>query len=98
MGTINFKALARLALKGADSLVPDLLPNGKRDGNEWIALNPHREDKSLGSFRVNLRNGKWADFATNDRGGDLVSLVAFVRQTGQVEAARTILAYFGGRQ
>ena len=54
------------------------LPDGRQDGDEWIALNPTRADKTAGSFKVNLKTGAWLDNATNDRGGDSVSLYAFI--------------------
>ena len=45
-------------------------------GHEWVAKNPTRADRHAGSFSVNLRSGKWADFATGDKGGDVVALAA----------------------
>jgi hypothetical protein len=39
---------------------------------EYIVLNPRRADNHLGSFSINLRTGCWADFSSNDRGGDPV--------------------------
>ena len=50
-----------------------------------------------GSFSVNLETGRWADFSTGDRGGDPVSLAAYVFGTSQVEAARTLAAVLGVR-
>jgi hypothetical protein len=41
-------------------------------------------------IRVNLRTGKWADFATGDRGGDPVSLAAFLFDLSQREAAQRL--------
>src|SRR5262245_23570473 len=84
---VDFNAINEAALALFPSLVRSWLPEGKICGSEWTALNPHRPDRSLGSFKVNLRNGKWCDFATGDRGGDPVSLAAYVFQTSQVEAA-----------
>ena len=55
-------------------LLMSLLPFGKREGQEYVALNPTRHDNKQGSFSVNLISGKWADFATGDSGGDIVSL------------------------
>ena len=49
-----------------------LVPHGRRLGSEWIARNPTRADRHLGSFKINLRTGRWADFATGDAGGDLI--------------------------
>ena len=41
-------------------------------------MNPTRPDRRAGSFKVNLRTGRWADFATGDKGGDAVSLAAYL--------------------
>tara|TARA_Y100001949_G_C15950620_1_gene314552 strand:+ start:446 stop:673 length:228 start_codon:yes stop_codon:yes gene_type:complete len=57
-------------------LVRKWLPNGKREGHEWVSVNPTRADQSAGSFKVSLKDGKWSDFATGDAGGDMVSLWA----------------------
>jgi hypothetical protein len=37
-----------------------------------------------------LRTGHWADFATGDKGGDPVSLVAYLEGVSQGEAARML--------
>jgi hypothetical protein len=64
-------------------------------GHEWVARNPTRADRKPGSFRVNLRTGRWADFATGDAGGDPVSLAAYLSGTGQAEAARALADMLG---
>jgi len=71
------------------------LPDGKRLRHEWIALNPRRADRSPGSFSVNLQTGKWGDFAVGDTGGDVVSLAAYLFNTTQVDAARTLAVSLG---
>lgn len=62
------------------------LPNGRREDNEYTALNPTRNDKNLGSFKISLKSGKWIDFATGDKGGDIISLYAYVNGITQSEA------------
>lgn len=57
------------------------LPNGKREGNEWSAINPTRADSTTGSFKVNMITGKWMDGATGDKGGDTVSLYAYLNES-----------------
>ena len=71
-------------------LVPSILPQGKRMGREWVALNPTRSDRSLGSFRINLNSGAWADFATGDTGGDLISLASYLYGMSPYEAAQYV--------
>ena len=71
--------------------VCSLAPDGFRRGNEWIAKNPRREDRRPGSFSVNLATGRWADFALSaTKGGDLISLAAYLASLSQVEAARNL--------
>jgi putative DNA primase/helicase len=85
------KAAATAALDAAHDLVPEWLPEGYRRGQEWEAINPAREDTHPGSFSVNLVTGRWNDYADPDaKGGDLVSLLAFVNRCTQIEAARHI--------
>lgn len=96
MNNINFTDL-KDALSGHEySILKQLLPTGKKVGNEYIALNPTRSDKNLGSFRINTRTWKWADFATNDRGGDIISLYAYIRGLNQLTAAKELLQVTGG--
>ena len=89
----DFRQIATDALTRSESIVAGLLPDGKRSGQEWIARNPTRADATAGSFSVNLQTGRWADFASGDKGGDLISLVAFVRGTTQGEAALEITGH-----
>ena len=77
------------------NLVRTWCPQGRMAGHEWQALNPTRPDKNLGSFSVNVRTGKWADFATGDKGGDPVSLAAYIFRTSQADAARALAAALG---
>lgn len=73
----------------AEALVGELLPGGRREGAEWVALNPTRGDRSLGSFRIHLRGpkaGVWADFATGET-GDALGLVAYIKFGGDRSAA-----------
>lgn len=56
-GEINAAALAVLA-----ALLPRWLPGGQRRSHEWVARNPTRVYRQPGSFSVNMRTGRWADF------------------------------------
>ena len=69
--------------------------DGKCVGAELVALNPRRGDRHPGSFKINRYNGRWADFATGDQGGDPVSLVAYLANVSQVEAARLLARMLG---
>ena len=57
------------------------LPDGRQDGSEWVAINPTRNDKNIGSFRINTSSGLWIDNASKDSGGDAVSLYAYLFRT-----------------
>jgi putative DNA primase/helicase len=92
---IDFKQTAKRALGVSKSLVPTILPHGFQQGCEWVSINPNRKDQSQGSFKVNLSTGKWADFATNDRGGDFISLIAYLDNCTQHQAAKKILKIIG---
>jgi hypothetical protein len=72
------------------------LPGGRIEGAEYVALNPCRADHRPGSFRINTRTGRWADFAVTDaRGGDVVSLAAYLGGIGQAEAASRLAVMLG---
>jgi hypothetical protein len=72
------------------------LPGGRIEGPEYVALNPCRADRRPGSFRINTRTGRWADFAVADaRGGDVVSLAAYLAGISQIEAAERLAEMFG---
>ena len=92
---VDFKAVSSAALSALDFVVPQLLPGGRRESGEWVARNPTRNDAKPGSFKVNLRSGVWCDFATGDRGGDPVSLVAYLADVSQGEAARLLAQMLG---
>src|SRR5262249_55711965 len=94
-GRIAFARIGAAALDHAHTLVCRWLPEGRRDGVEWVAINPTRTDNRKGSFKVNLRTGRWSDFATADSGGDLIGLAAYLFRLDQSEAARKIASALG---
>ena len=92
---VDFAEINRAALPRLPSLVRAWCPQGRMCGHEWQALNPTRNDKTPGSFSINTRTGRWADFSTGDRGGDVTSLAAYLLHCSQVEAARTLAVALG---
>ena len=92
---INFEEVKALMRGSEGAILYRLLPHGKKRGHEYVALNPRRNDSKLGSFSINLHSYKWSDFATGDRGGDLISLWAYVRGINNLEAAKEILTVLG---
>jgi hypothetical protein len=93
--TIDFSSIAAAALRHLPELLHRWLPDGRRQGREWVARNPTRTDKSPGSFKVNMRTGRWADFATAEKGGDVISLAAYLFDLTQLEAARKVAGMLG---
>jgi hypothetical protein len=92
---IAFDRVAAASLRCADSVVRRWLPDGRREGAEWISRNPTRNDHRIGSFKINLASGRWGDFATGDSGGDLISLAAYLFKLSQADAARKIADMIG---
>lgn len=97
---IEIQRIANAALLAADNLLADWLPDGTRKGKEYWAINPVRGDRTPGSFSIDCQTGKWHDFASGDKGGDLISLLAYLRGWRQIDAARFIAGQlcqpFGG--
>lgn len=93
--SIAFRRIAETAAASSESIVRRWLPDGRREGGEWVARNPKRADAHRGSFKVNLRSGLWSDFATGDRGRDLVALGAYLFDLPQDEAARRVADMLG---
>ena len=89
---IDFMSVNEAALRALPAIVRRWLPEGRRQGREWVARNPRRQDRTLGSFKVNLLTGRWADFAVGAAGGDVVSLAAYLFGLSQGEAARKVAA------
>ncbi len=59
-------------------------------------MNPRRPGSDgSGAFRVNLHSGAWGDFAGTDKGGDLVSLFAYVNNCSQADACRSVAKQLG---
>ncbi len=92
---IDFAAINHAAVAVLPLLIARWAPGGILCGSEYIALNPTRADRRPGSFKVNIRTGRWADFSTGDKGGDPISLAAYLAGTGQAEAARNLAVMLG---
>jgi hypothetical protein len=93
--SIAFGHIASQAAKSAPTIVDRWLPGGRREGREWVVRNPRRSDGKAGSFKVNLSTGRWSDFATGDRGGDLIALAAYLFDLKQNEAAERVAEMLG---
>jgi len=88
-GTINARLLGQ-----ASSLLSQWFPAGRLNGHEFlIGALDGREGRSLS---INVDTGKWADFSSSgDKGGDLISLYAAMKNIKQVDAARELAPLVG---
>ena len=93
--SIDFRRIAEEATAKAEPILRRWLPDGRREAGEWVARNPKRADRRRGSFKVNLRTGKWGDFASGDKGGDIIALGAFLFDLAQAQAAVRVAEMLG---
>jgi uncharacterized protein (DUF927 family) len=96
MSHSDFRTVAVAALSRFDAVANWLgIGGGKNQGREYLPINPTRADTKPGSFTINRDSGAWADFASGDKGGDLVSLVAYLHGIKQGEAADRLAEFLG---
>ena len=89
----QIKQTADEALNLLPGLLFEIIPGGRLVGKEYTC-----SDLSGGlgkSCKVNVTTGKWSDFATDEGGGDLVSLLAAIRRYSQSEAAQELAEKLG---
>ena len=71
-----------------ESLCHSWLAGGKIKGGQYRIGGI---DGSIGSsMSINLRTGQWYDHATEDKGGDLISLYAAINNLTQIESAKEL--------
>lgn len=85
---IDFAALAARLLSQSRSLLPAWFPEGRFSGHEFLVGSLSGEKGK--SLSINWTTGAWADFATGEKGGDLISLYAAVHHVEQIDAARIL--------
>lgn len=90
---IKFDALARELLGRAESLCEQWLPGGVKRGHEYVCGSVRGGEGS--SCSINLTTGKWADFASGEKGGDLISLYAAGNDMDNGAAAIAIARDYG---
>ena len=76
-----------------DSILPDLLPDGRQNGREYVcgSLQGGPGD----SCKTNLDTGKGSDFSTGESWKDVIDLWAKIRGIRQGEAAKELAERFG---
>jgi Family of unknown function (DUF5906) len=88
---IDFEAINRRALAMLPELLREWLPGGRLEGDEYVARNPTRADRTAGSFKINVRTAQWADFVpSGPYGTDVVGFYAYINAIEQGEAAKRV--------
>lgn len=86
--SIDFAGLAANLLARSDSLLPEWLPGGKLRGTEYVCGNLRGDPGD--SLSVNVKTGVWADFATDEKGGDLIDLYAAIHRMTKGDVAKAL--------
>lgn len=84
----DFEQLGQRLLADIQNLLPRWLPGGRLVGHEWSCGSLRGEQGD--SLKVNINTGKWADFAGDEKGGDLISLYAAIQGISQGDAFREL--------
>jgi hypothetical protein len=72
------EAIEEDALYYADEVLAEIVPGGELQGDEYVVLNPTRDDAELGSFKFNISSSLWGDFATDDHGKGFISFAHYI--------------------
>lgn len=91
----EYPHIASAALKYVPLIAFRWLPDGRREGQEWVACSPMRNVRRLASLKINLRTGSWTDVVTGDEGDDVISLAAYLHDLSQSAAASRISNMLG---
>ncbi|MCZ4065706.1 hypothetical protein NB636_08065 [Oxalobacter aliiformigenes] len=83
---VNDRALSQIA-----SLLAEWLPNGVKNGNEYVVGSKYGEAGKSMSIRISGdKAGYWSDFAAGDSGSDLISLYAYINNLDQGAALKEV--------
>ncbi len=88
----KFEALNKALLDRIEQLVPEWLPGGKKLGKEYQcgSLSGGKGDSCSVNVSGTEGLGCWADFATSERGKDLIGLYAAIHGLSMTMAAVTL--------
>ena len=92
---LDFKGLNDSLLFRAKEVLPQWFPGGKFISGEFVVAG--LDGGSGGSLSINWRKGVWKDFATDETGGDLISLYAAQNGMTQGQAFKALSQEFGGQ-
>ncbi len=84
----DFDRLNGVLMQDIGSWLIKWLAGGQLVGHEYCCGSLRGEPGK--SLKVNLRTGLWSDFATGERGGDLISLYAAINGLSQGDAFREL--------
>lgn len=88
MKRYNFQAINAAILRSPETVLGREFPNGRRHGNEFCMGSINGEEGlSLKVCLSGSKAGVWKDFATGQKGGDIISLLAASLDCSQSEAA-----------
>ncbi len=88
--------LARSLIPYAAQICSDCLPGGRIVGHEYHTQNLQggfhqvKPGQTGNSLRVNVHKGIWSDFASSEKGGDLLNLIAATRTGGVIGKAMVL--------
>ena len=85
---MDFESLGRTLLNNCVSYLTEWFPEGKLTGKEYVCGN--LSGATGKSLKINIDSGKWADFASGEKGGDLVSLFAAKHGISQGDAFKKL--------
>lgn len=88
MSDIDYAALNSRLLGNVENLLNEWYPEGRKLGVEYKVAGLSG-GKGM-SLSINCKTGAWADFATGDKGGDLISLYAAMQGISQSKAAEEL--------
>lgn len=89
---IDFEGLATFLLQRIRDVLPVWLPGGHMIGHEYCCGDLRGGQGK--SCKININTGRWADFASDVKGGDLISLYAAVQGSNQKDSALELIKQF----
>ena len=93
--SIDFEQLNQQISARYTRYFEEFLPDGRIEGPDYVVISPFRNDRNAGSFRVNIQQGKFYDFADpSTRGGDFIFLTAKLLNSTNYEAALHLIDRF----
>lgn len=92
---VNFQTVKQKYRENPLPILQELVGAGEVQGSDYVALNPRRNDRHRGSFRIKISTGGFYDFATGDKGGSIIDLVAFIYNCEVIEAVAKLKNFWG---